>query len=230
MESLDFEALVIAPEKTPEPTLASVPPLRVPNSLKYELGLVGATLRLDQMLLVARDISSRSDQELVDELGSGKSSTGKRMLIEFKKRLSVLTPAQLEILVNGDLRCQRQVAFLSFCKCYSFVREFTVEVVRDKLLFFELKVTDADFYSFSKRKAENHPELEKVTEVTHNKIRQVVFKVLEEGGLIDTVRSRMIQTQLVAPNLAKAVIADDPEWLKVFLLGDEEIQTLLKGR
>lgn len=191
---------------------------------KYDFSFTASSLRLNEMLLVARANHDDIEVDYTNDLGSGKSSTGKRMLSEFKKRISHLTPAQLNVLLNSDLVTQKQLTLVSVCKSYSFIREFIVEVVREKVLVYDYQITDGDYISFYRRKFDLHEEMDSLTELTEKKIKQVTFKVLEQAGLINDIKNRIIQPQIIDYKLIKALVQDNPNWLKVLLVSDMDIQ------
>lgn len=194
----------------------------------YDFSFTAASLRLNEMMAVVRAKSEGIEFDYINELGSGKSSTGKRLLTEFNKRLSFLTPSQIEILLESDLVTQKQVAFLSVCKSYGFIRDFVVEVVREKYLVYDYQITEGDYISFYRRKHDLHDEMETLTELTEKKIKQVTFKILEQAGLIDSAKSRIIQPQIIGFKLMNAVIQDNPKWLKVLLVSDIDIESTKK--
>lgn len=142
---------------------------------------------------------------------------------EIRLRVETLTPKQLEILAYGDQVAQRQVAFLAVCKVYSFIRDFVVEVLREKALVYNYQITEGEYISFFRKKREFHPELDELTETTISKIRQVTFKILEQASLIDSTRSKRINPLILDAKVIRAVVEDDPEWLKVYLLSDLDI-------
>lgn len=191
---------------------------------KYDFSFTASSLRLNEMLLVARAFNDGVEVDYTNDLGAGKSSTGKRMLSEFKKRVSQLTPLQIEVLLNGDLLTQKQLTLVSICKSYSFIREFIVEVVREKMLVYDYQITDGDYISFYRRKSDLHEEMDSLTELTEKKIKQVVFKMLEQAGLINDIKNRMIQPQIIDYKLIKALVLDNPNWLKVLLVSDTDIE------
>ena len=198
------------------------------ENIKYDFSYTAASLRLQEMILVAKAFSEKRTIDFTNELGNGKSSTGKRMLAEFQKRINQLTPEQLNILIDGDLTSQKQIAFLSICKSYYFIRDFILEVIREKYLVFDYQITAGDYISFYRRKLEIHPEMEKLTEITQKKIKQVIFKILEQSGVIDNIKSKIIQPQLLDEKIINAVILDNPNWLKVLLTSDMDITYLTK--
>ena len=146
------------------------------------------------------------------------------MFSEFKKRLAFLTPKQIEILLESNLVTQKQIALVSICKSYGFIRDFVVEVLREKLLLYDYEITEGDYISFYRRKFELHEEMDSLTELTEKKIRQVTFKILEQAGLINDIKSRIIQPQIIEFKLIKAIVQDNPNWLKVLLLSDMDIE------
>ena len=191
---------------------------------KYDFSFTASSLRLNEMLLVARAHHDGVNIDYTNELGGGKSSTGKRMLSEFNKRVSNLTPYQLDVLLNGDLVTQKQMTLVAICKSYAFIREFVVEVLREKSLVYDYQITDGDYISFYRRKIDLHDEMDSITEITERKIKQVTFKVLEQAGLINDIKSRIIQPQIINYNLINALIQDNPNWLKVLLVSDMDIE------
>ena len=193
---------------------------------KYDFSFTASSLRLNELRLVAKHQIAGSEINFTNELGNGKSSTGRRMLAEFTKRLSFLTEDQKELLVHIDLTSQRQIAFLSACKTHLFLRDFVVEVIREKLLIFDYVLTEGEYISFYRRKSDLHSEMDELTEVTANKIRQVTFKILEQAGIIDNVRSKNIQQQLVSDKVASTIAAVDRQWLKIFLMSDVDIENV----
>jgi len=191
---------------------------------KYDFSFTALSLRLNEMLLVAEAAKDGKEIDYVNELGGGKSSTGKRMFSEFKKRLAFLTPKQIEILLESSLVTQKQIALVSICKSYGFIRDFVIEVLREKLLLYDYEITEGDYISFYRRKFELHEEMDSLTELTEKKIRQVTFKILEQAGLINDIKSRIIQPQIIEFKLIKAIVQDNPNWLKVLLLSDMDIE------
>ena len=193
------------------------------STFKYEFSLTGSSLRVNEMILFA----TKSINEGLLELKSDKGTTNKRMVSEFKKRIDNLTVNQQELLLNSNFSNQKQLAFLSACKTYSLLRDFVIEVVREKYLIMDFNLSDTDYISFIRRKEINHDELANLTDQTQAKVKQVVFKILEQAGIINNVRDKEIQLQLLGGSTKKSIIEDNPEWLKVFLLSDMDIQNEL---
>ena len=195
---------------------------------KYDFSFTASSLRLNDFLIVAMAYLDNVELDYVNELGGGKSSTGKRMLAEFNKRMSNLTSSEIELLINGDLVTKKQIALVSICKAYSYIREFIIEVVREKLLVYDYQITDGDYIRFYRRKFDLHEEMNSLTDSTEKKIKQVLFKILEQSGIINDIKNRVIQTQLLDFKLMEAIAQDNPNWLKVLLVSDFDITRVKK--
>ena len=61
-------------------------------------------------------------------------SSTKRIVYEVVARLSLLTSQQLNLLAEGSVTEQQYLLWLSVCKNYTFIYEFAVEILREKIL------------------------------------------------------------------------------------------------
>ncbi len=118
----------------------------------------------------------------------------------------MLTPDQLDLLAEGSLEEQKQLLWVAICKRYLFVREFAVEVIREKFLAMNYQITDLDYDAFFNRKADWHAELEQITDKTRDKLKQVVFRILREAGITTTEASIL---PAVLSSRMVSVIRDD---------------------
>ena len=200
----------------------------MPETIKYDFSFTATSLRLREMILYANARLNGQEIDYVRELGKGKAATGIRFNREFLKRIGKLTDSQVALLAKGDLVSQKQMAFLAVCKSYGFLRDFVVEVLREKYLLFDHEFNDGEYISFFRRKIDLHPDMEDLTETTQKKIRQVSYKILEQAGIIENVKSKIIQPQLLDNKVTSALVSDDPNWLKIFLISDMDINTMIK--
>lgn len=193
---------------------------------KYSFSFTTASLMINGMVQIAESKRNNSDFNYIEILGNGKSATGKKYYAELKKRLKNLTSDEVDVLIDGDLQTQKQICFLAVCKTYGFINDFTIEVLRNKLLVFDYEITDGDYLSFFRGKMQEHEELEKLTEQTQQKIKGVIFKIYEQSGIIDHVKTKIIQPQFVDSKVLETIRKDNPNWLKIFLISDTDIKRL----
>lgn len=153
-------------------------------------------------------------------------SSRKRVLIELKRRIESLTPYQLEYMKESSSADLRTLTFLSILKTYRFIFEFMTEVISKKVLMFDYKILNSDYESFYESKKFGIHQLESITKNTEYKLKQVLFKILEEAGLIDTTRNKNIQKPHLSNEVCELIIKDNPIYLKAFLYTDYEIEKM----
>lgn len=191
--------------------------------MKYSLSFTAASLRIYDTFLVGEAMAGENYRAVDEQIGNGKPATGKRIRVELLKRLKTLTLGQLSFLLEAGLDEARKMAFISVCKTYPFVYEFAVEVLREKMFQLDYQITEGDYFAFYNRKKESHPELEEISDHSKDKIRQVLFKILEEAKIIDNTKSKNIQPQFLSTEFQTLLQEDDLDLLRVFFLTDQEI-------
>ncbi len=190
----------------------------------YSFSFATTALNVHEMGKVAQSIVENREMDATNELGNGKKISGQKKMQEYTSRIRTLTTNQLQLLAHGNLNSQRQMAYLSICKSYGFIRDFVVEVLRDKILLFDYQIEDSDYLSFWRRKAELYPRMESFTENSKKKIRQITLRILADADIIDSTSNKMIKIQIVDPAVERVILDDNPNWLKVFLKSDLDIQ------
>jgi hypothetical protein len=55
------------------------------------------------------------------------------------------------------------------------------------------------------------------------KVKQVIFRILAEAGIINSASEKVIQYQLLEPKVVNLLKEDNSKWFEVFLLNDFEI-------
>ena len=193
---------------------------------KYNFSFTGVTLNTVDFVIVTKHIYIEQLADIDLLLGRGKKASGRRLLSEISKRAKTLTSMQRAALFEGSFKIQKEITFIAICKCFRFIRDFIIEVIREKYLVYDYELTEGDYNSFFRRKAENHPEMNAITEITQKKVKQVTFKILEQAGLINSIKSKMIQPQIIEPETRKAILEDNTGLFKIFLLSDFDIENL----
>jgi hypothetical protein len=202
---------------------------------KYSFSFTGASALIAETLVIAEEYNRLKDWKAVEKslldnnlLKKVKQATFKREFSEIKKRLSLLTQDQLQLMIHGSLDDAKAVILLSLIKAYTFLREFIVEVIRNKYLLFDTGISYIDYNRFVNTKSLSHNELNTITEVTAKKVRQVVFRLLEQVGLITQPSNGRIIKPILDSKIIEVILIDDPALLNAFLFSNEEIKTLMQ--
>jgi hypothetical protein len=188
---------------------------------KYRFSFTAASLMLGELINYARILTENdfSIESLVpDSLKKEKAKTGKREFAELKLRLATLSDEETQLLADSDLSTQKLIAYLACCRAYCYIRDFVSEVILEKVSIFDHQITDRDYNAFFSKKCVDHDELEILADTTKAKIKQVVFKVLEQAGLIDNVKARNIIRPIVDARLENILKTHKPSDLALLLI------------
>ncbi len=203
----------------------------------YNFSFSGASALIPETIVVAEQFDKLRDWKAVEGvvrehnlLNKVKHETFRRQFREIRDRLSLLTDAQLDLVVNGTFDDAKAMIHLALCKKYSFMKDFVVEVIRTKYQLFDRVLTESDYSRFVAAKSLAHPELESLSELTGNKVRQVLFKVLELNGIITSTSNGFILKPLLSKEAENAICNENPMLLAAFLFSNEEIRLMMQPR
>jgi len=207
----------------------------VVNTTKYSFSFTGASALITETRTIAEAYYNLKDWKAVqtdlfdnNHLNKVKQVTFKREFSEIRKRVSLLTPDQLQLMVQGSYEDTKSMILLSIVKAYPFVYDFIVEILLNKYLIFDRMLLEGDYKRFVDSKSFQHPELEKITEVTGKKVKQVVFKILEQVGLITTIKNGILIKPSLSSRTVQVILEDDPAYLAAFLCSNQEVKAILE--
>lgn len=188
-------------------------------SNRYRFSFTAASLQVFLMIELAMKIIQREitpNQLIPEDIGKERSKTNKRGLTEMKARLNTLSKEETELLAYGDADEKCYISLIAFARTYQFFRDFVIEVIAEKVVVYDFYLTDMDYNVFFNRKAIDHPEADNLADSTKAKIKQVCFKVLEQGGMINNVKERKIIVPILSERLS-TLLADKKQDLKLLL-------------
>jgi hypothetical protein len=159
---------------------------------KYKLSFLVGGLYYNESLILANLYQELKDWTLVRKEAMDKNllqtrmeSSSKRMSSEIINKLMLLNKEELDFLINGMESDQKLLLWIATCRRYTFIRDFSIEVVLYNYKNLKKVVNKDEFDIFFNQKSLTHPELDKITELTRNKLRSVMFKNMREAGIID---------------------------------------------
>jgi len=189
--------------------------------VRYALSFTSGGLLVREASAVApvylreRDWSQVRDAiEETNLLQARTRAAGVRIAREVVQRLSVLSPVELELLVDATLTERSHVMWAAACRRYALIGEFAEEVLRERFLTLARTVSHEDYDSFCRSKAMWHDELGQVTETSYKKLRQVLFRMMTEAGLLDSKGS--IEPALVSGRVAACLAEHTPSDIRFF--------------
>lgn len=188
----------------------------------YKMSFSTAGLFLNESLEIARmhldgeawdDTILRARQEGTTSLP--KAISNRRTVREISNRLMMLSPDEREFLCDyADRADQQAILWLATCRAYRFMREFALEVVRERYLSYQLDLPRESFDQLFEAKAEWHEGLAAIKASTRQRLRQVAFQIMREAEIIsDTNR---IQTAILSNRLKTMIANQNPAELALF--------------
>jgi|AntDeeMinimDraft_5_1070356.scaffolds.fasta_scaffold20224_2 hypothetical protein len=174
---------------------------------------------IPEFINVAQHVHKGEEPDAIsyNVLGREKGATNKRQFQELKRRVKTLTPKQIKVLSEGTIDEQKQMTHLALCKTYGIYRDFVTEVLFEKILVFNNQLSELDYNSFISKKKMDHPELESIAESTEKKVRQVIYRMLQQVGIIDSVSNPYILIPNLPAKVREIISNDDPIWLTCYL-------------
>ena len=190
----------------------------------YIFSYTAATLMLHETNEVMKKYLEYKDWNKVKEIVIEENimqkqsvSSRKRVFTEIKRRIETLSNEQLEYVNESSSSDIRNFIFLTILKTYRFIFEFMTEVISKKVLMFDYKILNSDYETFFESKKYAVEQLENITEATQYKLKQVLFRILEEAMIIDNTKSKNILKPHLSGEVIKLIIKDNPIYLKAFL-------------
>lgn len=184
--------------------------------MSYRFSMTGASLLVSEFVHLAEQLSDL-DYEIgrlsSENLDRDRAGTRKREFGELKLRLSTLSKGEINYLNSGSLENQRLVAFISCVRLYRILQEFLDEVVLYKIQAFDYQLDSMDFNSFLYNKSIDHEEINSLSEITKKKVQQVVFKLFEQAGLIDSVRTKKLQVPFLDYGIKSTIPETEHKYL-----------------
>jgi hypothetical protein len=189
--------------------------------------LFNESLRVSEIYLEKKDWNLVRDKVLKNNILQARTESSLKKITRYViSRLMLLTADQLKLLINGSRQEQNFLLWLGVCKRHEFIKDFAVEIIREKYLRLNYELTQQDYDIFYDHKSEWHPELEKLSETTKKKLRQVLFRITREAELVTS--EGMIVPVFFTGDLTKVIIKDSVSWFNIYPISDLDIAKWIK--
>lgn len=177
----------------------------------YKIGFARPAL-IREIVLVAQSYRELQDWRAVKEsilkdnvLQTRTVRSAEISYSEIHKRLSLLNGGQIDLLADDNPSDVCQMAWIAICKQYSFVADFTTEVLVPAQQSGRYEIDYDDYSYFFSTKADWHPELDRVSDKTRANARQALFQMMRQCALLSDTN------QLIPQMLSSALQNCSPE-------------------
>ena len=192
-----------------------------PRTDRYALSFTSGTLLASEAAVVAPIYLRKRDWKATRELAHAENLLGTRVarsntrtLGALVPRLQLLSDDELEIVADGTSTERGHVMWTAACRKYDLIGEFAEEVLRERFLTLAGTVSYEEYDSFYRAKAMWHDELDEVTALSYQKLRQVLFKMMAEAGLL--TKEGHIEPALLSSRVAECLGQRMPSDIRFF--------------
>ena len=120
------------------------------------------------------------------------------------RRINVMDSEMLDEFVHTDIETSKYILLYTIMKTDRLVRDFVVEVYKDKLLMRKDYIEKFDIDNWYEEKCILSNTLRERTESTAAKLKQVIMKILQDSGLVIKEKNRF---KIVRPLLKEKYIS-----------------------
>ena len=120
------------------------------------------------------------------------------------RRLKVMDKEMLEEFVSSDIETSKYILLYAIMKTDKLVRDFVIEVYKDKLYMRKEYIEKFDIDNWYEEKCILSKTLRERTESTSAKLKQVIMKILQDSGLVIKEKDRF---KIVRPLLKEKYIS-----------------------
>lgn len=188
----------------------------------YRMSFSVGGLMLNESLAIARSYRkgepwANARDRMMREGASSlpKLASQTRALREVYDRVSHLTEAERAWMLDGaDRAGQQAMMWLAICRTYRFIREFAVEVIVERHAAWRPDLGPEAFDRFLVGKSEFEQGLAELSPSTCAKLRQVLFRILRESGLLS--EGGQIEVVWLPLQMKMLIEKNNPEDLRVF--------------
>jgi len=202
----------------------------IPSREPYSFGFTAGGLGLSYCQTLAglyvelgdwADVRGRALES--NALRQGRRASSIRVEREFRQRVQTLSEDQIRLLAEGNSAEARPLALLAVFKRYSVIFDFCVLTLLPKLNVFDSELRPSDLDNFFAEVEPAHPEIAEMTDSTLAKVRQVMIRILAEGGILSDTERPAIAPLPLLPEVARVISDDSPDLLRGFLLDDHSL-------
>ncbi len=185
---------------------------------KYLGDLIGGSLMIKESQLIAGLLLTQPSKEQWDDaivnqniLQKRSPASAKRNAATIKKRVGSLSNEFLSALANANHEEAAQLMMAATLINSPLLADFMRTVVMDAKRMYRESIDNKDWEYFWEDKCRLYPEFAEMSESSTYKIAQVAFKVMTDGGFLESTKSKVLTNIYIEPNVRSLLIKMDKE-------------------
>ncbi|ELX4135620.1 DUF1819 family protein [Vibrio vulnificus] len=185
---------------------------------KYLGDLIGGSLMIKESQLIADLLLTQPSKEQWDDaivhqniLQKRSPASAKRNAATIKKRIGSLSNEFLSALANANHEAASQLMMAATLINSPLLADFMRTVVMDAKRMYRESIDNKDWEYFWEDKCRLYPEFAEMSESSTYKIAQVAFKVMTDGGFLESTKSKVLTNIYIEPDVRSLLIEMDKE-------------------
>ncbi|HIF9202775.1 TPA: DUF1819 family protein [Photobacterium damselae] len=185
---------------------------------KYLGDLIGGSLMIKESQLIAGLLLTQPSKEQWDDaivnqniLQKRSPASAKRNAATIKKRIGSLSNEFLSALANANHEAAAQLMMAATLINSPLLADFMRTVVMDAKRMYRESIDNKDWEYFWEDKCRLYPEFAEMSESSTYKIAQVAFKVMTDGGFLESTKSKVLTNIYIEPDVRSLLIEMDQE-------------------
>ncbi|MFH4523851.1 DUF1819 family protein [Vibrio natriegens] len=183
---------------------------------KYLGDLIGGSLMINEAQLIAELLLSDPSKEQWDEaiveqniLQKRSPASAKRNAATIKKRIVNLGNKFLSALVNANHEEAAQLMMAATLMNSPLLADFMRTVVMDAKRMYRENIDMKDWEYFWEDKCRIYPDFADMSESSTYKIAQVAFKVMTDGGFLESTKTKVLTNIYITPDVRDLLVEMD---------------------
>ncbi|WP_061039703.1 DUF1819 family protein [Vibrio coralliirubri] len=183
---------------------------------KYLGDLIGGSLMITEAQLIAELLLSdpskdQWDDAIVDQniLQKRSPASAKRNAATIKKRIANLGNKFLSTLVNANHEEAAQLMMAATLINSPLLADFMRTVVMDAKRMYRENIDMKDWEYFWEDKCRIYPDFADMSESSTYKIAQVAFKVMTDGGFLESTKTKVLTNIYITPDVRQLLVDMD---------------------
>ncbi|WP_274020840.1 DUF1819 family protein [Vibrio parahaemolyticus] len=183
---------------------------------KYLGDLIGGSLMITEAQLIAELLLSEPSKEQWDEaiveqniLQKRSPASAKRNAATIKKRIANLGYKFLSALVKANHEEAAQLMMAATLINSPLLADFMRTVVMDAKRMYRENIDMKDWEYFWEDKCRIYPDFADMSESSTYKIAQVAFKVMTDGGFLESTKTKVLTNIYITPDVRDLLVEMD---------------------
>ncbi|HDY7707087.1 DUF1819 family protein [Vibrio parahaemolyticus] len=183
---------------------------------KYLGDLIGGSLMITEAQLIAELLLSEPSKEQWDEaiveqniLQKRSPASAKRNAATIKKRIANLGNKFLSALVKANHEEAAQLMMAATLINSPLLADFMRTVVMDAKRMYRENIDMKDWEYFWEDKCRIYPDFADMSESSTYKIAQVAFKVMTDGGFLESTKTKILTNIYITPDVRNLLVEMD---------------------